>query len=103
MHSSLFSLLRVRSGMETSTLALLLIATTSLIIAMVFPRKNHFNPAKKHCYIGGGSEGLGLSLAQQLVAKGAHVSIVSRSPEKLKLAIQEIEVRSCPATEQRCS
>ena len=78
--------------MEISTVALLVVAATSLVLAMLFPRKNHFNPARKHCYIGGGSEGLGLSLAQQLVAKGAHVSIVSRSAEKLKLAIDEIEV-----------
>jgi short-subunit dehydrogenase len=47
----------------------------------------------QHCYIGGGSEGLGLALACQLASKGAHVSIVSRSKDKLKLALIEIEVR----------
>lgn len=48
----------------------------------------------QHCYIGGGSEGLGLSLACQLAQRGAHVSIVSRSQGKLDKALLEIEVRT---------
>lgn len=61
----------------------------------------------QHCYIGGGSEGLGLSLACQLAQRGAHVTIVSRSQAKLDKARAQVEVRpplaallfpSCPLT-----
>lgn len=35
---------------------------------------------------------MGLSAACQLAAKGANVIIISRSPEKLKTALQEVKV-----------
>nr|CRX79070.1 hypothetical protein ls5930a1_00105 [Leucosporidium scottii] len=57
----------------------------------LFSRTAYFNPAGKHCYIGGGSEGLGLALACQLADRGAHVSIVSRSQAKLDKALAELE------------
>lgn len=41
----------------------------------------------------GGSEGMGLSVARQLSAKGANVVIVSRSVEKLEAALKEVKVR----------
>ncbi|KAK4050320.1 3-dehydrosphinganine reductase [Microbotryomycetes sp. JL221] len=53
--------------------------------------KRHFDVKAKHCYIGGGSEGLGLALACQLAQRGAHVSIVSRSKLKLEKALAQIE------------
>lgn len=52
------------------------------------------SPPTQHCYIGGGSEGLGFALACQLADKGAHVSIVSRSEAKLKNALEQLEVRT---------
>lgn len=45
----------------------------------------------KHCYITGGSSGLGLALAKMLSSQGAHVSIVARDSEKLADALAEIE------------
>ncbi|KAJ7163991.1 oxidoreductase [Mycena crocata] len=57
---------------------------------MWFGRKS-WNPDGLHVYITGGSTGLGLCLAQILVAKGAHVSIVARNQEKLDKALEEIE------------
>lgn len=44
----------------------------------------------QHVIITGGSEGLGLALAQLLVANGAHVTIMARNRQKL-------EVRCCPS------
>ena len=55
--------------------------------------------APQHCYITGGSSGLGLALAKMLSSQGAHVSIVARGSEKLADALAEIEVISpsnCP-------
>ncbi|RKP09499.1 hypothetical protein THASP1DRAFT_5903, partial [Thamnocephalis sphaerospora] len=45
----------------------------------------------QHCYITGGSTGLGLELAKQLAREGAHVTIVARNQEALQKAAQEIE------------
>ncbi|CAE6424465.1 unnamed protein product [Rhizoctonia solani] len=55
----------------------------------IFTRK--WNPKDKHCYVTGGSTGLGLCLAKILVKDGAHVSIVARNQEKLDQAITELE------------
>ncbi|GAA6017601.1 hypothetical protein JCM10207_001220 [Rhodosporidiobolus poonsookiae] len=71
----------------TAALAVLLVA-----LAMpLFGRSKRFDPVNKHCYIGGGSEGLGFALACQLAKRGAHVTIVSRSQAKLDKALEEIE------------
>lgn len=48
----------------------------------------------------GGSEGMGLSVAKMLAAKGANIVIVSRSTDKLKAAVQEIQASSTPAIPQ---
>lgn len=47
---------------------------------------------QQHVYITGGSAGLGLSVAQLLTKKGAHVSIVARNEEKLNKALATLEV-----------
>lgn len=49
-------------------------------------------PAGKHCFITGGSTGLGKALAMQLAAAGADVCIVARRESELKKAAEEIEV-----------
>ncbi|GAA6064495.1 hypothetical protein JCM10212_002383 [Sporobolomyces blumeae] len=70
----------------------LLVSVSALrLMKSLFASSDRFDPADKHCYIGGGSEGLGLSLACQLAQRGAHVSIVSRSQAKLDKALIEIE------------
>ncbi|KAJ2913962.1 hypothetical protein MD484_g6454, partial [Candolleomyces efflorescens] len=51
----------------------------------------NWNPDGKHCYVTGGSQGLGLAFAKLLVTKGAHVSIVARNQQKLDEALAELE------------
>lgn len=46
----------------------------------------------QHVLITGGSQGLGLALAVLLASCGAHVTICSRSEEKLKRALAQVEV-----------
>jgi 3-dehydrosphinganine reductase len=41
-------------------------------------------------FITGGSSGIGLELSKQLASQGAHVLILSRDPEKLETACQEV-------------
>jgi hypothetical protein len=47
---------------------------------------------RQHCYVTGGSSGLGLALALLLTKRGADVSIVARDQAKLDNALEEMEV-----------
>ncbi|KAF7314747.1 Protein kinase domain-containing protein [Mycena kentingensis (nom. inval.)] len=58
---------------------------------MVFWSSKKWNPQGLHCYITGGSSGMGLALAVQLAQRGAHISIVARDEKKLQDALAEIE------------
>ncbi|KAK0184833.1 oxidoreductase [Armillaria mellea] len=53
--------------------------------------RTRWDPKGKHCYITGGSSGLGLALAIRLVELGAHVSIVARNKKRLHGALEKIE------------
>ena len=48
----------------------------------------------QHCYVTGGSTGLGLALSILLAQQGADVSIVARNEGNLKAAIDKLEVSS---------
>jgi NAD(P)-dependent dehydrogenase (short-subunit alcohol dehydrogenase family) len=48
--------------------------------------------SRQHCYVTGGSAGLGLALALILARKGAHVTIVARGEQRLKDALEKLEV-----------
>ncbi|PSR73882.1 hypothetical protein PHLCEN_2v10302 [Hermanssonia centrifuga] len=57
----------------------------------MFFGKKKWDPRGKHCYVTGGSAGLGLGLAVLLAKRGAHVSIVARNQERLDKAMLELE------------
>lgn len=59
-----------------------------------------FVPEGKHCYITGGSTGLGKGLAIELAKRGAHVTIVARRTAELEAAAEQIRVgfTSCSLT-----
>jgi len=57
----------------------------------MFCGKERWDAAGKHCYITGGSSGLGLALAKMLAEQGAHVTIVARDSKRLSSALVEIE------------
>lgn len=73
--------------------AALLVAVLAETIFNRFTRKA-FKPAGKHCFVTGGSTGLGKALAIELVKKGANVTIVARRQSELDKAAKEIEVCS---------
>lgn len=58
-------------------------------------RSKSWKPAGKHVFITGGSQGLGLALAERLAARGANVTICSRTESKLRDALEKVKV-SCP-------
>lgn len=45
----------------------------------------------KSAWVMGGSEGIGLAVARELVIGGAHVAVCSRDPDKLAKALQALE------------
>ncbi|KAK0451198.1 oxidoreductase [Desarmillaria tabescens] len=71
-------------------------ALLALMLGFLFNREK-WDPKGKHCYVTGGSQGLGLAVALLLVKLGADVSIVARNEEKLRAALAEMEkVRKLP-------
>jgi len=56
-----------------------------------FSSRPRWNPSGRHCYVTGGSSGLGLALALLLTKRGADVSIVARNEENLKKALAQLE------------
>lgn len=52
---------------------------------------NKFDVRGKTVVLTGASEGMGLSVAKQLAAKGANIFIVARNIEKLKEALEQVE------------
>ncbi|KAN0131424.1 3-dehydrosphinganine reductase [Lactarius tabidus] len=60
-------------------------------MASIFSRSS-WDPSGRHCYITGGSTGLGLALGILLTKRGADVSIVARNEENLKNALAQLEV-----------
>ena len=87
---SLSSIMAVSSW--TSFVLAILIAFSAEKLYSHLTRKP-FTPAKKHCFITGGSTGLGKALAIALVKRGAHVTIVARRQSELDKAATEIKVK----------
>ncbi|KAI0307276.1 oxidoreductase [Multifurca ochricompacta] len=69
----------------------LLISTIVTTMVWPFSSRPRWNPGGRHCYITGGSSGLGLSLAILLTKRGADVSIVARNEANLQKALKQLE------------
>ncbi|KAK5046144.1 hypothetical protein LTR84_008601 [Exophiala bonariae] len=87
-----FRLLALRHPYILYTISFVIIILTRYIVQMLWSsRKNKFPVAGLTAIVTGGSQGLGLSLATQLAAKGANVVIVAQDTVKLRKAQAEIE------------
>ncbi|KAG8161444.1 hypothetical protein KVR01_008431 [Diaporthe batatas] len=81
------------TSMETSHVG---IAVAGVVIALIIFNmglfsKNQMPVEGKTVLITGGSEGMGLSAARQLAAKGANIIIISRSQQKLDIALADVK------------
>lgn len=85
-------------NMNSTVLLYCAITFTTLILlitSMSFLRsKNHFQVNNRTIIITGGSQGFGLSLAQQLSSKGANIVIVAQSIPKLESALASIQTHA---------
>lgn len=78
-------------------IAVILLIILMTIMVIPWLSKSKWDPRGKHCYVTGGSAGLGLALAIELTKRGAHVSIVARNKDRLQTALGAIEkVRQTP-------
>lgn len=64
---------------------------TSLVTRALLRQTRWFDWAGKRVIVTGGSRGLGLCLARQLVMRGADVAIISRTQEQLEVARRQLE------------
>lgn len=64
--------------------------------------KPQYDFADKHVLVTGGSRGLGLVLARELAARGARLSICSRTPEQVARAHDDLIGRGAAVFAQRC-
>lgn len=79
---------------SASTTALAAIVLSILLSSIMGAlRRNKWKPQAKHVFITGGSQGLGLAVAELLASKGAHVTICSRTESKLREAVGKVKVR----------
>ncbi|KAH9951636.1 oxidoreductase [Amylocystis lapponica] len=79
----------------TTVFAVISVVFAVLLSPMLF--KNKWDPRGQHCYVTGGSSGMGLALAILLTKRGADVSIVARNKERLDKALEQLEaVRQAP-------
>jgi NAD(P)-dependent dehydrogenase (short-subunit alcohol dehydrogenase family) len=65
-------------------------------------RKNRVDFAGKSVVITGGSRGLGLVLAREFAAEGAHLAILAREPGELQLAAEELRSRGADVLAEVC-
>ncbi|WFD32008.1 hypothetical protein MSPP1_003050 [Malassezia sp. CBS 17886] len=66
---------------------------------MAFFRHAGWRACGKHVFVTGGSQGLGLAVAQQLAAAGANVVVCSRTESKLREAVRTIRA-ACQSEQQ---
>ncbi|WVQ95286.1 hypothetical protein IAU59_002381 [Kwoniella sp. CBS 9459] len=58
--------------------------------------KSTYQPKGKHCYVTGGTQGLGKALAESLVKQGAHVTVVARDVKKGEKVEAELKAMASP-------
>lgn len=78
------------SASRTLVAAVLLSVILSSIMGLLRGKK--WRPEGKNVLITGGSQGLGLALAELLASKGANVTICSRTESKLREAVEKVRV-----------
>lgn len=74
-----------------TSLAVAFLAIIPIVIKLWLKKWSMRTVRNRHVVITGGSKGIGLAIAKRCAQLGAHVTIISRSIEKLQLAVEEIK------------
>ncbi|EXJ86902.1 hypothetical protein A1O3_03856 [Capronia epimyces CBS 606.96] len=89
------------STATATALASIAIAILSLVVFTMFFKQDYFPIDGRTAIVTGGSQGLGLSVAQELASKGANVVIVAQDKAKLERATQAIQARAARPQQQK--
>ncbi|OAP65086.1 hypothetical protein AYL99_01058 [Fonsecaea erecta] len=90
------------SSITILTVTVLVLALSTVLVArMLFASKNHFPVEGLTAIVTGGSQGLGLAIAEELAARGANVAIVAQNVPKLEDAVKILYSRAKSAQSQR--
>jgi 3-dehydrosphinganine reductase len=82
-------------------LALLLALPVAALVSFVLQRRRKpVGFSEQHVVVTGGSEGLGLAVAELLAARGAHVTLVARSEARLETARASVDSRRLRTTQR---
>ena len=84
-------------------IATAIFVSTAIIVFRMgfFRKKNHFPVDGLTAIVTGGSQGLGLAVAQELASKGANVVIVAQDQTKLEKAIESIRAGAARPLQQK--
>ncbi|KIY01997.1 uncharacterized protein Z520_02135 [Fonsecaea multimorphosa CBS 102226] len=90
-------------GSLTIVVTVLILVLSSLVVArkMLISSKNRFPVEGLTAIVTGGSQGLGLAIAQELSARGANVAIVAQNVPKLETAVKTLQSRAQTPQSQR--
>lgn len=80
------------TAVSSTLLAAVLLSLALPSIMGLLRLGKRWKPEGKHVFVTGGSQGLGLALAELLAAKGAHVTVCSRTEPKLREAVDKVKV-----------
>ncbi|KIW37683.1 uncharacterized protein PV06_10318 [Exophiala oligosperma] len=78
----------------TSLSTLAVAALSFVVFKMLFSRKNQFPTDGLTAIVTGGSQGMGLSIAEELSSRGANVVIVAQDKGKLARAVDTIRAKA---------
>ncbi|CAL4139120.1 unnamed protein product, partial [Meganyctiphanes norvegica] len=76
---------------------LLMVVAVGIVSLLQRPKKDIKG---KHVMITGGSQGIGLSIAQEVVGRGASVTLIARNVTKLQAAQEEVEAAATRSDQQ---
>jgi len=81
------------TGQQKRVLALGAMGAGMVLAAQMWRRRDPYEFAGRSVVITGGSRGLGLVMARQLVDEGARLTLVARDEEELQRAVDDLQTR----------
>ncbi|KAK6911048.1 hypothetical protein L486_05301 [Kwoniella mangroviensis CBS 10435] len=76
--------------------SILAVLSGYIVFGMGWFTRSDYQPKGRHCYVTGGTQGLGKALAESLVRQGAHVTVVARDVVKGEKTLADLKAIAQP-------